>query len=109
MRKPPGLCLLAAALALGLPAAGCQQRSDATLDLDTSDQGENPTLSEAERTRLMEEKAAEAQRQLEGDQASARTEQEAEEAVRRFEIEMQELRELSADDADPEDPPPPEP
>ncbi len=96
------------ALALAvLPVAACQAPSDTRPATEAGEEAPAPETTEAERTRLMEEKAAGAQRDLEDAKAGGLSEQEAEEAVRKYEQEMRELRELAEGEAPAEEPEPP--
>jgi len=105
MRRTRTFRGLLAALVVWLSAAGCQTRPDTALEVETSAEDATPGMTEAERTRLMEEKAAAARRDFEEAKANARTEQEAEDAVREYERAVRELNELAEDDGAGDDPP----
>jgi hypothetical protein len=104
MRRARTLRLLIATLAFGLPVAACQQRSSGRVELEAGAE-EAAGTSEAERTRLMEEKAAQARRDFEEAKADASSPEEAEAAVREYERARSELNELAEDETPGDDPP----
>jgi hypothetical protein len=105
MRRTRTLRLLLATLAVELPIAACQQRSGGQVELETGAEDAASESTEAERTRLMEEKAAQARSDFEEAKANARTPEEAEAAVREYERARSELNELAEDESFGEDPP----